>query len=101
MVDVFLNGKFAGTVEDGGLFTQSVKDLRREGTIAQNINVYYDGEANEVFLLSDEGRARRPLIVVKDGKPLLTEAARINDEKVVAGGNHFHKGNCPLHIASL
>lgn len=73
MVDVFLNGKFAGTVEDGGLFTQSVKDLRREGTIAQNINVYYDGEANEVFLLSDEGRARRPLIVVKDGKPLLTE----------------------------
>ncbi|MEK6951178.1 MAG: DNA-directed RNA polymerase subunit B [Nanoarchaeota archaeon] len=73
MVDVFLNGKFAGTVEDGGLFTQSVKDLRREGTIAQNINVYYDGEANEVFLLSDEGRARRPLIVVKDGKTLLTE----------------------------
>ncbi len=73
MVEVFLNGKFAGTVEDGALFTQSVKDLRREGTIAQNINVYHDREAGEVYLLSDEGRARRPLIVVKDGKPLLTE----------------------------
>lgn len=73
MVDVFLNGKFTGTVEDGGLFTQSVKDLRREGTIAQNINVYYDRDASEVFLFSDEGRARRPLIVVKDGKSLLTE----------------------------
>lgn len=73
MVDVFLNGKFTGTVEDGGLFTQSVKDLRREGTIAKNINVYYDRDASEVYLFSDEGRARRPLIVVKDGKPLLTE----------------------------
>ncbi len=73
MADVYLNGKIVGTVEDPQLFVQSVKDLRREGGIADNVNIYFDDERNELKLFSDEGRARRPLIVVKEGKSLLTE----------------------------
>lgn len=73
MADIFLNSKFIGTVEDAPLFVEEVKDLRRKGALSEEANVYYDLSANEIHLLSDEGRARRPLIIVKEGKPLLAE----------------------------
>ena len=71
--EVYLNSKFAGTVEDGKVFVEEFKDLRRKGSLSEEVNVYYDEEANEVKINSDEGRARRPLIIVKEGKSLLTE----------------------------
>ena len=73
MADVFLNGKFVGTVEDPTSFVKGVRDLRREGSLPHTINVSLDQEAQEIYLFSDEGRARRPLIITKEGKPLLTE----------------------------
>ncbi len=73
MAEVYINSQFVGTVEDPRFFVESVKDLRREGALSENINVFYDDEAREVHLFCDEGRARRPLLVVKDGKPLLTD----------------------------
>jgi DNA-directed RNA polymerase subunit B len=73
MAEVYLNSRFVGSVEDARSFVEDVKGLRRKGALSDNVNVYYDQEADEVRLFSDEGRARRPLIIVKDGKPLLTE----------------------------
>jgi len=73
MVDVYLNSKFIGTVDDPQLFIEDVKDQRRKGAISEKLNVYHNPEANEVHLIADEGRARRPLIIVKESKPLLTE----------------------------
>ncbi len=73
MVEVFLNSKFVGTIDDPVSFVEGVKDLRRKGSLADDVNVYHNAEANEVHLFCDAGRARRPLIVVKEGKPLLTE----------------------------
>jgi len=73
MADVYLNSKFIGTVEDGQNFSAEIKDQRRKGALSTNVNVYYDNQSNEVYIWSDEGRSRRPLIVVRDGKPLLTE----------------------------
>jgi len=73
MTEVYLNSKYIGTVEDPTLFIEDIKDLRRKGTLSINLNVYYDEDAQEILLLADEGRARRPLIIVKEGKPLLTE----------------------------
>ncbi len=73
MADVYLNSKYIGTVEDPRYFVEGVKDLRREGALSENVNIYHDSDANEINIFSDEGRARRPLIVVKNGKPLLTE----------------------------
>lgn len=73
MADIFLNSKFIGTVEDAPFFVGEVKDLRRKGALSEEANVYYDLSANEIHLFSDEGRARRPLIIVKEGKPLLAE----------------------------
>lgn len=73
MVDVYLNSKFVGTVEDPDSFVAKVKDERRAGSITSNLNIYNNKEADEIFVEASKGRARRPLIVVKDGQPLLTE----------------------------
>ncbi len=73
MTEVYLNSAFIGTVEDAQLFVSDVKDLRRKGSLSENVNVYSDSSSNEVHLFSDEGRARRPLIIVKEGRSLLTE----------------------------
>ena len=73
MADVYLNSRFIGTIEDIKSYVEDVKDLRRKGTLPEGVNVHYDLDAQEVHLFADEGRARRPLIIVREGKPLLTE----------------------------
>ncbi len=71
--DVYLNAKFVGTTDDVPTFVGNLKDLRRKGSLSEEVNVFYDEEANEVYVYADEGRARRPLIIVKEGKALLTD----------------------------
>lgn len=73
MAEVYVNSRFVGTVEDARLFVEDIKDLRRKGSLSEHVNVYYNPSLSEVSIFTDEGRARRPLIVVKEGKPLLTE----------------------------
>jgi DNA-directed RNA polymerase subunit B' len=73
MADTYLNSNFIGTVDDVDLFVENFKDLRRKGSLPDDINIYYNSEAKEIRIMSDEGRARRPLIIIKEGKSLLTE----------------------------
>lgn len=73
MAEVYLNGKYVGVVDNGKEFYQQVIDERRKGKLTSNLNVYYDSILNEVHVENNRGRVRRPLIVVKDGQPLLTE----------------------------
>ncbi len=73
MTEVYLNSRFIGTVEDARHFVEEIKDLRRKGSLSEEINVYSDEAAKEIHVSSDEGRARRPLIIVKESKSLLTE----------------------------
>ncbi|MBS3169861.1 DNA-directed RNA polymerase subunit B [Candidatus Woesearchaeota archaeon] len=73
MADVYLNSRYLGVVENIQAFVEDVKDLRRKGSLSEDVNIFADDRAKEVHLFTDEGRARRPLIVVRDGKSLLTE----------------------------
>jgi DNA-directed RNA polymerase subunit B' len=73
MVDVYLNGKFVGTVDNGQDFADQVLQDRRRGKVPQNINVYLDKDHNQVFVRASRGRMRRPLIIVKDAKPVFTD----------------------------
>lgn len=73
MADVYLNSRYLGVVENIQAFVEDVKDLRRKGSLSEDVNIFADDGAKEVHLFTDEGRARRPLIVVRDGKSLLTE----------------------------
>ena len=68
-----MDGKFVGTVKDPADFTQKIIDERRLGKIALNVNVYNDTQRGRVLVETSKGRSVRPLIVVKEGKPLLTD----------------------------
>ena len=73
MTEVYLNGKFIGTVDNPEDFVSQVKTERRRGVLTNNLNIYYNKEGNSIEIEALRGRTRRPLIVVKDGMPLLTE----------------------------
>jgi len=71
--ELYLNRKYIGNVEDPAAFIEQFKSERRKGNISNNCNINYDEQANLVSIEGSAGRARRPLIVVKDGIPMLTE----------------------------
>lgn len=73
MSEVFLNGKFIGEIDNPEDFLKQVKAERRKGVLLDSVNVLYDEKVDEVRIECLRGRVRRPLIVVKDGTPLLTE----------------------------
>ncbi len=72
MADVYLSGKFVGAVEDGAAFVNSLREERRRGSLSENVNARYDAAGDEVQIEAAKGRLRRPLIVVRDGRQMLT-----------------------------
>ena len=73
VAEVYLNGKFIGTVDSPEEFVKQIIRERRKSVIPHNVNVRYDEKINEVHVESSKGRVRRPLIVVKESRPLITE----------------------------
>ena len=71
--DVFFNGDFIGTTHAPGKITEGVRKKRRAGLITHYLNIVYYREHNEVRIHTENGRVRRPLVVVEDGKDKLTE----------------------------
>jgi len=70
--DVYLDGVIVGVCENPLKFVNDIKERRRIGRIPKEVNVSYDEKEQKVVINSEKGRPRRPLIVVKNGKPLLT-----------------------------
>ena len=73
MTDVFMDSRFVGTVSNPKEFVERVISERRVGKINNNLNISYDEALDKVELETAKGRASRPLIVVKEGKSLLTQ----------------------------
>jgi len=73
MTDVFIRAKFIGTVKNGAEYRKQLVEERRMGKLPAQLSIQYDAERDELFLETSAGRALRPLLVVKDGKCLLTE----------------------------
>jgi len=72
-IDVFLDGELIGHHEEASKFIDGVRKQRRNGTIEYQVNITKDRELNEIVINSDSGRARRPLIIVENGIPLVKE----------------------------
>ncbi len=73
MSEVYLNGKYLGQVEQGSQFTNRIREERRRAVMPGTTNVHYDEVLDAVYVESGNGRARRPLIIVKNGAPLFTD----------------------------
>ncbi|MBN2052634.1 DNA-directed RNA polymerase subunit B [Candidatus Woesearchaeota archaeon] len=73
MSEVFLNNKFVGKVNNGKDYVNQLIGLRRSNKMPFGISALYDDKTDQVFIESGSGRCIRPLVVVKDGKPLLTD----------------------------
>ena len=71
--EAYINGKFLGRTENCRELADRIREERRKGSITSNLNVAYNEEGEEVHIECSKGRARRPLIIVKKGQPMLTE----------------------------
>src|SRR4030095_11894001 len=88
---IFLNGRIVGTHPEGRSLAQRLRERRRMNELSSQVNVYYNGKLNELHILTDKGRVRRPYIVVEGGKSRLAPeiAARIKNNEL--NWNHLVK----------
>lgn len=70
---VFLNGELIGTHDKPNELVLELRKKRRMGEIKKQVNIIYYEDTNEIIINSDQGRARRPAIVVEKGAPLVTK----------------------------
>ncbi|GCF13955.1 DNA-directed RNA polymerase subunit B' [Haloarcula mannanilytica] len=70
---VYVNGSLVGTHPDPEQLAEQVRQARRRGDVSQMVNVSVKNRTGEVIINADAGRARRPLLVVEDGEPLMTD----------------------------
>lgn len=70
---VFVNGSLVGTHAEPEQLANQVREARRRGDVDEAVNVSVKDQTNEVIINADAGRARRPLIVVENGEPIITE----------------------------
>ncbi len=91
---IFLNGELVGLHDKPKELVAELRKKRRHGEIKKQVNIIYYDDTNEIYLNSDQGRARRPLIIVENGTPLVTneqierlKKKEINFEGLVDAGS--------------
>jgi DNA-directed RNA polymerase subunit B' len=70
---VYVNGSLVGTHPEPRRLAADIREARRRGEVSEMVNVSVKGRTNEVIVNADAGRARRPLLVVEGGDPLISE----------------------------
>ena len=74
---VFLDGKFIGYFSDGNELISSLRELRRNNKINSHVGISLhtpeeEGATKRLYINCNAGRVLRPVILIKDGKSLLT-----------------------------
>ncbi|WP_459192509.1 DNA-directed RNA polymerase subunit B [Halosimplex sp. J119] len=75
---VYVNGSLVGTHPDPHQLADQIRQARRRGDVSEMVNVSVKDRTREVIVNADAGRARRPLLVIENGEPL------VSDEEVQA-----------------
>lgn len=70
---VFVDGALIGLVDDPKAVVSQIRNMRRQGALSTEVNVSHKEFNNDVIIHTDRGRARRPLVVLQNGKPLITD----------------------------
>lgn len=68
---VYVNGDLIGLHDKPKELVEEIRQRRRSGLLSPEVNVRFDDNMNEIIINCDEGRLRRPLLVVRHGKTLL------------------------------
>ena len=71
---VFLNGTLLGLTLSPQDFVHNFRALRRAGHLSEFVSIYVNQHQSAVHIASDNGRICRPLIIVTNGKPMVTQA---------------------------
>ena len=74
---IFVDGRLIGYYKDGEELAASLRDLRRNSKIHPHVGVSFhkseiEGSTRRLYVNCNAGRVLRPLIIITDGKPLLT-----------------------------
>ena len=80
---VMVNGTIIGLTRYPTRFVQNFRRLRRAGQISELVGVYVNHHHSTVHIASDGGRICRPMIIVEDMKP------RVTNDHIVVGFLHF------------
>ena len=75
---IFVDGRLIGYAKDGLELAKSLRDLRRNSKIHPHVGISFhksdiEGSTRRLYVNSNAGRVLRPLIIIKDNKPLLTQ----------------------------
>ena len=73
MTRVFVDGEIVDQIEEPGDIRESLIEKRRNGELDKEVSVYYAEDKDEIRINTDSGRVQRPVIIVEDGEPQLTE----------------------------
>ncbi|TFG69294.1 MAG: DNA-directed RNA polymerase subunit B'', partial [Methanomassiliicoccus sp.] len=69
---VYVNGDLIGLHDKPKELVEEIRQRRRSGLLSHEVNIRFDNNMNEIIINCDEGRLRRPLLVVRHGKTLMT-----------------------------
>jgi DNA-directed RNA polymerase subunit B len=69
---VYVNGDLVGNIENPRVLVSEIRAGRRQGLLSNEINIRYDEEMGEVIINCDKGRLRRPLLVIQEGRTVIT-----------------------------
>ena len=69
---VYVNGDLVGLHDKPKELCEEIRQRRRSGLLSHEVNVRFDDNMNEIIINCDEGRLRRPLLVVRHGKTMMT-----------------------------
>lgn len=70
--DVFLNGKFVGTINSPDDFFKAIREKRRKQELPSELGLKLNTIRDNIFISTEIGRVLRPLIIVDNGVPRLS-----------------------------
>lgn len=78
---ILINNDIVGSSENPESIVEIIRNKRRSGSLPKDISVFLS-QTGEVCISTDSGRLCRPLIIVKSGRPMITQ----KDIKELASG---------------
>ncbi len=69
----YVNGRLVGFHPKGEELIKALLEMRRKGEISSEANFAHHPRTGELYINTDAGRARRPYVVVENGKSKLTD----------------------------